>query len=182
MEAKEVKLKFFGDGPWVNEPDEEIFQFEGLDCFLSRSLSGCWCGHVKLPSGHPWIEKSYEEIDIDIHGGLTFKGTPQNISLEGEWIGFDCAHFSDIIPGCEDFLKKSTEDLKEKIPNLKKVLENPNRPQRTYKDINYAREETKSLALQVKNAMFEKSKQGHQPEDQTAEKQLLAPEYSDSQD
>lgn len=56
------------------------------------------CGYVCLPENHPWYNKNYCDIDVRIHGGLTFSemcnGHP--ILSNGYWIGFDCLHAFDL--------------------------------------------------------------------------------------
>lgn len=44
-------------------------------------------GYVQLPTGHPWEHLGYDDIDVAVHGGLTYK--------EDRWIGFDTAHAGD---------------------------------------------------------------------------------------
>jgi len=58
------------------------------------------CGYVKLPEDHPWYGKHYDDIDVRIHGGLTFAGELACGCSEldsGFWIGFDCAHCYDML-------------------------------------------------------------------------------------
>jgi hypothetical protein len=45
-------------------------------------------GYVRLPEGHPFEVLDYDDIDVSVHGGLTFS--------EDGWIGFDTAHAGDI--------------------------------------------------------------------------------------
>lgn len=56
-------------------------------------------GYVLLPKEHPWYGMEYEEIPVDIHGGLTYTGywedAPEQADREKWWIGFDCAHHGD---------------------------------------------------------------------------------------
>lgn len=145
---KSVKLELFGEGPWMDEPDFEKFKYNGLNCMLIRSDIGCWCGYVQLPENHPWIRIDYHEInDIDVHGGLSFKGPRTDYQEEGEWIGFDCAHSMDLSPSNEKVIKEIIKHLYRKFPGIDQSLLNP-----TYKDINFVREETKRLADQVKSA------------------------------
>lgn len=60
------------------------------------------CGYVGIPSTHEDHNKSYEDIDVCAHGGLTYSGDSRSyptISTEEEnlwWVGFDCAHIDDI--------------------------------------------------------------------------------------
>lgn len=44
-------------------------------------------GYVQLPTGHPWQGLGYDEMPVEVHGGLTFQS--------GRWIGFDTAHAGD---------------------------------------------------------------------------------------
>lgn len=58
------------------------------------------CGYVRLLEGHPWYGKGYDDIDVCIHGGLTFAGELKcgDADLDtGFWIGFDCAHCYDML-------------------------------------------------------------------------------------
>ncbi len=53
-------------------------------------------GYVRVPEGHPWhgLDYFHEDIDVAVHGGLTYG------SVDG-WIGFDCLHYGDRWPGYE---------------------------------------------------------------------------------
>ena len=55
---------------------------------------------------HPWYGKHYSDIDIDVHGGLTYSELVESDSLQcfdeiisddvGSWmIGFDTCHYGD---------------------------------------------------------------------------------------
>jgi hypothetical protein len=48
-------------------------------------------GYVHLPKGHPWRGSRYGEIDVTIHGALTYDN-------EDGWIGFDTMHEGDYWP------------------------------------------------------------------------------------
>jgi hypothetical protein len=96
-------------GEWDNEPDRIEWRFEGtprLACLIVRGPSGALCGYVGVPPGHPWHGKDYNDVDVNVHGGLTFArgcdegGKICHVPLEGEspdvwWLGFDCAHSGD---------------------------------------------------------------------------------------
>jgi len=63
-------------------------------------------GYVVIPPGHPCHGVDYDEIDVDVHGGLTFG---QKASECADWpeiedsdkdcwiVGFDTAHYGDTI-------------------------------------------------------------------------------------
>jgi hypothetical protein len=99
----------WGPGPWQDEPDRLEWNYKGFDCLLNRnmSVSGSWCGYTALPPGHRYHAVFYDELDIDVHGGLTFSGLSQgeirHKSKEGGpddawWLGFDCSHAFDYSP------------------------------------------------------------------------------------
>lgn len=59
--------------------------------------------YIKIPKGHILFNKDYddiyEEVDIDVHGGLTYSNDHLYISetqkIEGWFIGWDYAHYGD---------------------------------------------------------------------------------------
>lgn len=53
-----------------------------------------WCGYVKLNPGSRFINSDYNDIPVECHGNLTFKGYLQGMP-EGMWIGFDTNHYMD---------------------------------------------------------------------------------------
>ena len=63
------------------------------------------CGYVRIPPGHPWHGKGYDDVRAadgdwpDVHGGLTFAEADTDCGKGGEdnawWLGFDCAHLGD---------------------------------------------------------------------------------------
>ena len=53
--------------------------------------SGHRSGYVYLPKDHRFYEIDYDEIPVNVHGGLTF-----GRNNSGYWkIGFDCGHLGD---------------------------------------------------------------------------------------
>jgi len=72
------------------------WEHEGLKCLIRRhNTLGHLCGYVVLPEGHYAYEKDYDDIDVDVHGGLTYANME-----DGKWVvGFDCAHLGDYVPG-----------------------------------------------------------------------------------
>lgn len=59
-------------------------------------LYGAANGYVKIPEDHPWHGLGYDDIDVRVHGGLTYGGG------DG-WVGFDCLHYGDYWPGQEKY-------------------------------------------------------------------------------
>lgn len=85
------------NGPWSNEADNETWQAHGFTCEIKRNEAmGHLCGYVHIPEEHPWCGESYDDIGVDVHGGLTFSA---RCKTSGGWmVGFYCAHFGDATP------------------------------------------------------------------------------------
>lgn len=81
---------------WENEPSEQYGVESGFAVYALRHKHlGHWCGYVSLPPTHPLHGKGYNDIDVDVHGGLTYAEEGKN----GAWdFGFDCAHSGDLCP------------------------------------------------------------------------------------
>jgi hypothetical protein len=137
----EKKRAKWGDGPWVDEPDREEWRHSGLPCLITRAPLGNLCGYVAVPPGHPWHGQAYDDIDAAAHGGLTYadrcQGNICHVPREGEpddvwWLGFDCAHWCDIIP-----MMASTLPAQGGLPDYR------------YRDLAYVRAEVERLAEQA---------------------------------
>lgn len=81
---------------------EKEFTYKGYDCLVIGYNIGHRCGYVRLPEGHKYYKKHYDDIPVDVHGGLTFSEDIDDELAErferfpkGYWIGFDCAHLGD---------------------------------------------------------------------------------------
>ena len=78
MEAEQfaetpIEKSAWGPGPWQDEPDRIEFEHAGLPCLMLRSTTGGnWCGYAAVPPGHPAHGKPYQDVDADVHGGLTY--------------------------------------------------------------------------------------------------------------
>ena len=136
------------EGPWSQEPDRFEFKHAGFQCLLNRNRIGCWCGYCALPSGHPWHGKDYSDIEVDVHGGLTYAGFCQgdicHVPLPGEsdnvwWQGFDLCHGGDLVPRCAAEGEWAFSRHQE------------------YRTLQYAMAQTKSLAEQAREAQYSTS-------------------------
>lgn len=158
MHSSPDKLKWFGPGEWVGEPDEVTFENDGFVCRALRIVDsddkgiiygGHWCGYVRLPEGHAWINKEGLNIDCDIHGGITFTGERFE-DIRGFWVGFDCAHASDILPSVDNLFSENYQpDLL--VDQISAFI--PNFTNKTYKNIDFVINELKSLAEKAKQAI-----------------------------
>lgn len=64
----------------------------GHDWVVCANRMAYRCGYVRVPAGHPWHGKGYDDVVAEVHGGLTYA----NGSNDGAWwVGFDCAHAGD---------------------------------------------------------------------------------------
>jgi hypothetical protein len=157
-------------GPWDNEPDKKQWLDEatGYACLFVRNEQGALCGYVGVPKGHPWHGQDYDHISADAHGGLTFsagcchsddpaegvchipgEGEPDNVW----WVGFDCAHCFDFIPGRMSL----RNPMAGTFHDLYSVLENlvmPGDVETSYRDQAYIENEIVNLAKQAKNAEY----------------------------
>ena len=110
-------------GAWQNEPDKKQWLDEetGYPCLIHRAPMGALCGYVGVSKAHPlygigyenfWFDESHSNVDIDVHGGLTYSDFGMDTAESGRgighltededkiwWFGFDCAHLHDFIPG-----------------------------------------------------------------------------------
>jgi hypothetical protein len=84
---------------WKDEPELGLegmrFRASGFECLITRHLSqGHLCGYIKVGANHPWYGKDYSNVDVEVHGGLSFAKTHDKTST----FGFDCAHLGDFTP------------------------------------------------------------------------------------
>jgi hypothetical protein len=124
-------------GEWDNEPNRVDFIHAGFSCFILRAPIGHLCGYVGVPNTHSCYNKHYNDIDVDVHGGLTYgekcQGVICHIPEPGmpddvKWFGFDCAHSGDLSPSIHmRFMHSYT----------------------TYRNIGFVTREVKSLAEQL---------------------------------
>jgi hypothetical protein len=81
-------------------------------CEIKRNPDwGFLCGYVEIDEDNNLYGKSYEEIDLDVHGGLTYgRYHVSNKCL----YGFDCGHFGDIYRDM-NYVTKECEKLAEQF-------------------------------------------------------------------
>jgi hypothetical protein len=144
----------WGVGEWQSEPDKVqwIDAATNLDCLAVRGPHGAWCGYVGVASEHPAFGKGYGDVDVDVHGGLTFAHEccegPENraichLPFAGRtdnvwWLGFDCAHCFDQSPGSDARLRRIAS-YRGPIPL----------PDEVYRPLAYVREQCATLAAQL---------------------------------
>lgn len=136
------------DAPWKDEPNRKEWESNGFKCLIVRhDTAGFLCGYVGIPEGHPWHGVDYNDIEAEVHGGLTFgdEGDGERWPKGSYWVGFDCAHGGDLIPWTEPIMLFARGfSHKEHYPD-----------EDTYRDIVYVTNETESLARQAAEAVKE---------------------------
>lgn len=161
--TSEEKLSWWDYGEWVEEPDIVNFVHQGMKCRIIRVViqepcgkkinmfGGYLNGYTCIPKDHPCYGKDYDEIDIEIHGGLTFGEYDADCGLH--WIGFDSSHSGDYVPSLEkmkatapwmDSFRKNVEMTKHKFN-----LHDSPIFQRNYRNVHYCIDECKSMAEQL---------------------------------
>lgn len=153
----------WGPGPWDGEPDKISWTDEVTDlpCIMVRNDMGNWCGYVAVEPGHPAHGKDYEDVDVDVHGGLTFSASCNetgaiersvcHVPEPGKpgdvwWLGFDTAHAWDVIPFMVGYSQEHGLSYRSATGDLPK---RPGWPATTYKDAGYVRRECERLAAQL---------------------------------
>lgn len=134
------------EGQWNSEPDklQWIDEATGLDCLIVRAPhSGHLCGYVGVPEGHKLFGKDDQDVEVTVHGGLTFSGKCNESDKEHGichrpfpgrpdhvwWLGFDCAHLGDISP---ESIRRFDTDY-----------------HATYKTVHYVKGQCRELAKQL---------------------------------
>lgn len=161
MDRKEeapVDKSAWGDGPWQTEPDRVEWAHAGLPCLALRNHHGNWCGYAAVPPGHPRHGTGYDDVEVDVHGGLTYAGPCEglicHVPKPGEpddvyWFGFDCCHAGDFSPGMDTQIRGY--GIRQDRPRYDhaKALAAHDWTVDTYRTLDYVQAETNRLAEQL---------------------------------
>lgn len=79
---------------------EKDFMIDEYRCVIIGMYLGHRCGYIGIPKDNKFYGLMYDDVDIDVHGGLTYASSDCNSeypvkTTDTWWIGFDCAHFGD---------------------------------------------------------------------------------------
>lgn len=101
--------------PWEKEPNRVELEILEYPCLIIRHEQlKHLCGYVAVQENHPLFGKHYENININVHGGLTYSDEGNEEIYKDKffykpkydkksnklwWFGFDCAHAYDYVPG-----------------------------------------------------------------------------------
>lgn len=110
-------------------------------CVVSRaSVMNHLCGYVGLPKQHHLYKADGWEMDIEVHGGITFSNfwkKREGFKRKYWYIGFDAGHYMDYIPGLVETL--------ERIGGSSRFFRDYN----VYRNMAYMTDETMLLARQL---------------------------------
>jgi hypothetical protein len=139
--SPEEKIKYWGEGEWVNEPDFVSFTYKGIRCEIKRIhgldgpehiFGGHLCAYCYIPEGHPFYRIDSENwlSGLDAYMGITYNEYDDKTHL----VGFDCAHSGDIVPSVEVFKKTIPDEF---IQQYKEIHPDWTLWECTYKNINF---------------------------------------------
>jgi hypothetical protein len=97
-------LELKGDKDFIASPVQPEIIVEGggtykeFEYLVVLNHNAHRCGYVAIPKEHPaYNAGSYDDIDVEVHGGLTFFSEPHIVesTCEDKWAGFDAGHAYD---------------------------------------------------------------------------------------
>lgn len=107
MEYKKGETKIIGNG--------KIGDYE----YKIKNVRGSHpTAYIKLKKSHPFYEMSYDDIDIGVHGCLTYS----EMEDDGYWIGWDYAHCDDYMTECNNGKKWTTDEILDHCRDVVKQL------------------------------------------------------------
>ena len=142
----EMQIKLLiQERPWEHEPDREewVHELTGYKCTVWRHPTlGHLCGYVAIPKGHRVWGKGYDDVDVEVHGGLTYADEDKET---GEWVfGFDCSHGGDFSPKLlANIMRFSSHEDLETMLELKLRTEE-------YRTFEWVKGQVRSLSKQLK--------------------------------
>lgn len=117
----------------MNKIEKKWVTEAGYEAEVIATKMGHRCGYVTVPKDHPHYGKGYDDIDADVHGGLTFAN-------EGTF-GFDCAHLDDA---------KDVSIMSDEYKKIFQMWPSLTDGESTIKTLEFCVAECESLAKQLK--------------------------------
>lgn len=105
----------------------------GYEAEVIATPMGHRCGYVTVPEGHTCAGKDYNDLDVSVHGGLTY--------ADGQQFGFDCAHLYDAKDPA--LMSEEYRKIHEMWPSIREF-------EGTIKTLEFCVAECESLAAQLK--------------------------------
>jgi len=107
----------------------KILSFIKENTWLPGMKHGWGNGYVVIFKGHPMYGKHYDEVPVDVHGGLTFSESVNSVigdfpelteEMKDGWVfGFDTAHYCDDMERWpKEAVERETENLKSQFVEL----------------------------------------------------------------
>ncbi len=138
MMSHEEKLRKYGEGEWIDEPDEVFFSHTNIACEIFRHSRGYLIGMCQLPDNHPWSSMPLKKAEICIHGHQFIYKTFQN-----EYVGFSCDMLDDMIPVF------NTDKLAEQVIDAFNKKNDQSYERFIYRNLSFVTEQCKYLAEQI---------------------------------
>lgn len=85
---------------WNREKDFVEIRKAGYHAIIKRQEMGHLCGYIGVPKTHKRYGLAYDDVDVLVHGGLTFSESGEQMGWDEDlwYFGFDCAHSGDLVP------------------------------------------------------------------------------------
>lgn len=127
MKDKEAIKKLVDklDPPYFNGfPVLKEWTYQGLPCKVVHSFT--YCGYVGIPKESPIAYLDEDNLNIEVHGGVTFKAEIGDTV----WFGWDCAHAGDelfyhgnvVVKGHHWTLDEVVEETNKMAKQLKRLM------------------------------------------------------------
>lgn len=72
--------------------------------------TGHRCGYIEVKEDSPLCNVHYNNICMEVHGGLTYSARDSRyLPTKGWWLGFDCAHLGDATAWCNRGVLRSLD-------------------------------------------------------------------------
>lgn len=129
---------------------EKRFEYKGFPCVVLFMPMGYRCGYVGIPIESKFYGKSYDDIPVECHCGLTYASKKLHLQNDTSvwWIGFDCGHCCDgyDVQKIKELYSDDENIMKqvERMPDFFKIFSG--NPVRT---LEYCEEQCKSIVEQL---------------------------------
>lgn len=137
------------DNEWLTEQNLKEFTYKGVNCLIVRnSIFKHLNGYIECQD-----DAMKEKLrDLTAHGSWTYeekRNPTSNKKSSHVWIGFDCAHANDLLPGISELLNhEEFKNLSKELSRIELLL-NSDAKNKTYRNMAYVEKTIKDLIDQV---------------------------------
>jgi len=118
---------------------------EGVRFIVMRGPASL-CAYVGIPLAHPLAGRSYDDLPVRAHGGLTFASEGRDTwPKDFYWYGWDYAHAGDYSFGDDYFIGTDLENKTEKKWLVQDVIEDSQKTLYDFKQLVHLAEEIKEV-------------------------------------